>query len=494
MSRDGSGNYLLPAGQPVVTGTNIDSSVFNTLVADIQAALTQSIAKDGQTTPTANLPMGNNKHTSVADANQGNQYASAKQVQNGSLSTAGGVSNVGDAYAASLSPSIALYTDGMPVSFTPSATNTTTSPTLALNGLGAKPITKEGNVACVAGDIVANVPADLLYTSRGGGAFILLNPQKITGSRISGLPDSALSSNVPLKNTNNAFTKSQSIAADSGIGLTVTGIASQYTGWFQGSATTGQSLGLGVQAGTNASDTAFYVRKFDGSQNYFTIRGDGIFTFNFGGSFGGIISGTGVNAAGAGVRFYSNETGTSSSGVELAVNGTTKGYLLAAAVNNIPITGSLAGDLNLRTNGTNFLASVDSGSHIHLKLKSADGVLQIADTLTSGNLFDVGYRDLPVVSVGTITLDISHRGKMVYANAGGITITIPSNASVPYPVGSTIVIDNDNASSITLAINSDTMRQVGTGASGTRTIGANGQAVIVKVAATTWRVSGVNLS
>lgn len=63
MPRNGSGTYSLPAGNPVVTGTTISSTVQNTTMTDVQNALTTSIASDGQTTPTANLPMGGFKHT-----------------------------------------------------------------------------------------------------------------------------------------------------------------------------------------------------------------------------------------------------------------------------------------------------------------------------------------------------------------------------------------------------------------------------------------------
>lgn len=58
MSRNGSGTYSLPAGNPVVSGTTISSTWANNTLSDIATALTASIAKDGQTTPTANLPMG----------------------------------------------------------------------------------------------------------------------------------------------------------------------------------------------------------------------------------------------------------------------------------------------------------------------------------------------------------------------------------------------------------------------------------------------------
>ena len=65
MSRNGVGIYVPPIGQPVVSGTSISSAVHNALIADIGAELTRSIASDGQTTPTANLPMGGYTHTGL---------------------------------------------------------------------------------------------------------------------------------------------------------------------------------------------------------------------------------------------------------------------------------------------------------------------------------------------------------------------------------------------------------------------------------------------
>jgi hypothetical protein len=68
MSRNGSGTYSLPAGNPVVTGTTISSSWANTTLSDIASALTGSVASDGQTPMTGNLQMGSNKITGLAVA------------------------------------------------------------------------------------------------------------------------------------------------------------------------------------------------------------------------------------------------------------------------------------------------------------------------------------------------------------------------------------------------------------------------------------------
>ena len=67
MSRNGSGTYLLPVGNPVVTGTTITSNWGNTTMSDIATALTGSVAADGQTPITGNLQMGGNKITGMAN-------------------------------------------------------------------------------------------------------------------------------------------------------------------------------------------------------------------------------------------------------------------------------------------------------------------------------------------------------------------------------------------------------------------------------------------
>ena len=66
MAFNGSGTYNLPAGNPVVTGTTVSSTTTNTTNSDIATALTNCITRDGQSTPSANLPMNAKKLTGLA--------------------------------------------------------------------------------------------------------------------------------------------------------------------------------------------------------------------------------------------------------------------------------------------------------------------------------------------------------------------------------------------------------------------------------------------
>jgi len=61
MSRNGSGTYSLPAGNPVVTGTTISSTWANNTMNDLASALTDSVAADGQTPMTGNLDLNTHK-------------------------------------------------------------------------------------------------------------------------------------------------------------------------------------------------------------------------------------------------------------------------------------------------------------------------------------------------------------------------------------------------------------------------------------------------
>lgn len=69
MSYNGSGTFNInSSGQPVVTGTTISSTAFNALTADLGTGLSTALTKDGQTTPTANIPLGGYKITGLANA------------------------------------------------------------------------------------------------------------------------------------------------------------------------------------------------------------------------------------------------------------------------------------------------------------------------------------------------------------------------------------------------------------------------------------------
>jgi hypothetical protein len=92
MSRNGSGTYTLPVGNPVVTGTTITSTWANTTLTDIASAITDSLAADGQTTASGNLNMGTNRIVNTDDPTNPQDVATKNYVDTyvgalGSMST-----------------------------------------------------------------------------------------------------------------------------------------------------------------------------------------------------------------------------------------------------------------------------------------------------------------------------------------------------------------------------------------------------------------------
>jgi hypothetical protein len=73
------------------------------------------------------------------------------------------------------------------------------------------------------------------------------------------------------------------------------------------------------------------------------------------------------------------------------------------------------------------------------------------------------------------------------------TYTIPANTAVAFPVGTMITIVNMQ-NVVTIAITTDTMTLMGAGTTGSRTLAENGIATVLKIASTSWVISGTNLT
>lgn len=160
MPRNGAGTYSLP-NPPVANDTTIDPADENTTRNDIVAALTQSLASDGQTVPTANLPMGGFKHSGVADGMARTHYASVGQVQDGALTALTSVAGT-DTITATAPVTMAAYATGQLFGFVAAGANTG-AVTININAIGAKSITKNGATALAAGDIASGAACLVRY-------------------------------------------------------------------------------------------------------------------------------------------------------------------------------------------------------------------------------------------------------------------------------------------------------------------------------------------
>jgi hypothetical protein len=111
---------------------------------------------------------------------------------------------------------------------------------------------------------------------------------------------------------------------------------------------------------------------------------------------------------------------------------------------------------------------------------------------------EVGYKGIPqVTSSGNYTAVLADANcELLHPNGAGAgdTFTIPSNAAVPYPIGTMLYFTNRDPSALSVSINSDTLILAGNGTTGTRSIVQNGMGAARKVEATVWLMTGPGVS
>jgi hypothetical protein len=150
----------------------------------------------------------------------------------------------------------------------------------------------------------------------------------------------------------------------------------------------------------------------------------------------------------------------------------------------------------------NRIAATVTNANLELEGNSVGGVVinTVAEATTASTTRAVGYLGLPPANSSiSRTLTIIDSGKHTYVTTTGVTLTIPAASSVAYPVGTTLTfIAGPSATTVTIAINTDTLRLAGGTSTGTRTLAANGMATAVKVSGTSsagvWYINGTGLT
>ena len=193
-------------------------------------------------------------------------------------------------------------------------------------------------------------------------------------------------------------------------------------------------------------------------------------------------------------------------GISLSGTVTSSGNLtLGGTLANVDLTTQVTGTLPVANGGTGVTSSTGTGSVVFST--SPTFVTPLLGTPTSGTLSNctvdgtdaVGFKNVPQNSQSAnYTLVLADEGKHILhpsADTTARTFTIPANSSVAFPVGSAVTFINQNsAGTLTIAINSDTMRLAGDGSTGSVTLDANGIATAIKVTSTEWLIMGTGLN
>jgi hypothetical protein len=161
----------------------------------------------------------------------------------------------------------------------------------------------------------------------------------------------------------------------------------------------------------------------------------------------------------------------------------------SASAGSIQTTGgiAIAKDLYVGTTATIAGTLTVGGLQVLTSLSS------VSEGSTSTAASGVGYMGTPQNSKsGAYTTVIGDAGKHIYVTTTA-TITIDSNANVAYPIGTTLGFIAAANATVTIAITTDTLYMGGTGQTGSKTLYAFGMASAVKIAATSWFISGNGL-
>jgi hypothetical protein len=265
----------------------------------------------------------------------------------------------------------------------------------------------------------------------------------------------------------------------------------------------GNASGTGTttfQSANTSSNTTFTLPGTDGTNGQvLTTDGSGNLTFGAAGGSGTVTS----------VAVSGGTTGLTVSGSPITTSGTiTLAGTLAVANGGTGITSFGSGVATwLGTPSSANLASAvtdETGSGALVFATSPTLVTPVLGTPTSGTLSNctvdgtnsVGFRTAPQTSGGAsaYTLVLTDSGKHVIFTGGSTaTLTVPTNSSVAFPIGTTILVVNDNSGNLTISGAGVTF-QLANGSTGNRTVATKGLATCLKTATDTWYVSGAGVT
>lgn len=175
----------------------------------------------------------------------------------------------------------------------------------------------------------------------------------------------------------------------------------------------------------------------------------------------------------------------------------------------IPVAQGGTGAINATAARTN-LGSTATGDALFTAATAAAARTAIGATATGSSLITAadaaagrlalaaGYLGAPInpqsgnyaIVAGDASLNILHPNG---AGAGDI-FSLPSNAAVPFDIGTLIYFTNRDPSSLTINVNTDTLILAGSTSTGNRFLAQNSMAVAWKVEATVWMITGPGLT
>jgi hypothetical protein len=141
------------------------------------------------------------------------------------------------------------------------------------------------------------------------------------------------------------------------------------------------------------------------------------------------------------------------------------------------------------------IGAAASGENTDITALDQDVTVTATGTIAAST---IGYRGIPQNPQSSgYQFDLPDAGKHVYStNTGAQTITVPTNATTPIPVGTAITVVNNGTTPMSFTTTGTTVYKAGTSAAWATggTLAVRGMATWLKVETNTWFVSGSGLS
>lgn len=333
---------------------------------------------------------------------------------------------------------------------------------------------------------ITNVGTAGTYGSASTVPVLTTNAQgqvtSVTNTAIA-IAGSAVSGNI----TGNAANVTGTVAfANGGTGLTATPTNGQIdigngSGFTRTTLTAGSNITITNGAGSitiagNAGTVTSVAQSFTGgliSVGGSPVTSSGTLALTVAGTSGGIP--------------YFSGTNTWASSALLTANALMVGGGAGAAPSTV-------------TTGTGVLTALAVNTGSSGAVVTQGGAIISATTVndSAGTGYTIGYRQMPQnnqAAATTYTLVLADDGKHVYLTGGTTnTLTVPTNASVAFAIGTVITVVNNNSGACTISGPTSGLQLANGALATTRTLATKGMATMVKVGTDLWYVSGAGVT
>ena len=463
-------NYLAVEGQPLLTDLTVDGSSSSDLVRITQTGTGNALLVEDSASPD---------------------------------STPFVISNTGSAVightapvliSAGVQPNLQILGNTVPTSSLMQVryNNDTSAPNIYLGHSRSTTIGSHTTVAT--GDNLGN----LQFVGSDGTNFI--SSASVTGGAEGTISTGVVPGRLIFSTANSSGTLTERMRIDSsgyiGIGINTPAVALHVAS----STTVGSQNNVGAEIGTSGGTSSLLLGSITGNTPFIGSEGAAPLYLNTNGVNRINITADGNVAVDTNVLFVDAANnrvgiGTTAPSTALEVVGTITATTFAgsgASLTSIPNSATTANSAN---SVSTIVARDSSGNFTGNTITATNftGSPTAATTTTAAT--GVGYMGLPQNAslTGNIAVVASDAGKHIYSTSTR-TATIPANANVAMPIGTTITFIAGTGATVTIALTNDTLLLAGPGTTGSRTLAPFGIATAVKIASTTWIISGNGLT